>query len=426
MTRTAPFVVLALIGSAVLATAATVHVHADDGPWTEVPATEEGGIVSFLLTPELAAGGRARVVINKPDWMVLDDSEAPRVTAYAVAGEITELGPGASIDLGSLTPETTRIRLDLADNANPLDTASVRLRVAGGEAATVQVLEDDPQTRSAVVELDLSALGPGAYAGTITVTDLSPQANRAELPVRFSVFGVEIAADQQSIRLAPGGASFTVQGDGRRTVVVDANGVAAHPSIQLGGDPFIYVRGFRRVTELAPLDGWQMIEAEADLVDIDGNDVTDEQVGTHVVLIAAAHPDLPVVVVQTEVTNLGEAREAYVFWGWLPGANYVTPDGETHEWSMTYQDFSHPGWVYIAPQRAGDPGVGWIAPDVFGESRFGTMIVYTDPKKVPLASGETLRTTFALMPANSPDDVRAAAQALARSALEEFAGIGGE
>lgn len=424
MTRATPLTALALMCWAALAPAATVHVRGGEGPWTEVTATEEGGIVSFTLTPELAAGGRALVVINKPDWMVLDDAEAPRVIGYTVMGETAELGPGASLDLGALTPEGMRIRLDLADDANPLDVASVRLRVTGGDAAAVTVLTDDPETRAATVELDLSALGPGAYAGTVTVADLSPQANRAELPIRFSIFGVEIADDQQSIRLAPGGASFTVQGDGRKTVVVDASGVAAYPSLQLGGDPFIYVRGFRRVTELAPLDGWQMIEAEADLVDIDGNDVTDEQAGAHVVLIAAAHPELPVVVVQTEVTNLGAARDAYLFWGWLPGANYVTPDGATHEWSMAYQDFGRPGWVYLAPQREGNPGVGWIAPAMFGESRFGTMIVYTDPKKVPLATGETLRTTFALMPADSPDDVRAAAQALARSPLEEFAGIG--
>lgn len=426
MTRGTPVMALALLCWATLAPAATVHVRGGDGPWTEVTATEEGGVVSFALTPELAAGGRALVVINKPDWMVLDDAEAPRAVGYTVMGETAELGPGASLDLGALSPEGMRIRLDLQDDANPLDLASVRLRLTGGDAAAITVLEDDPETHSAVVELDLSPLGPGAYEGTITVADLSPQANRAELPIRFSIFGVEISEDGQSVRFAPGGASFTLRGDGRRTVVVDANGVAAYPSLQLGGDPFLYVRGFRRVTELAPLDGWRIVEAEADLVDIDGNEVTDEQAGAHVVLIAAAHPELPVVVVQTEVTNLGAARDAYLFWGWLTGANYVTPDGATHEWSMAYRDFGHPGWVYLAPHRAGDLGVGWIAPDLFGESRFGTMIVYTDPKRVPLATGETLRTTFALMPADGPEDVRAAAQALAQSALEEFAGIGGE
>lgn len=424
MTRAIPLCILGLICCAALARAGTVHVRGGDGPWTEVPATEEAGVVSFSLTPELAVSGRALVVINKPDWMVLDDAEAPRVIGYTVGDETIELEPDAALDLGALDPAEMHIRLDLVDNANPLDTGSARLSLSGGHTAPITVIAGDLNTRSATVELDLSELGPGAYDGTFMVSDLSPQANRAELPVRFSVFGIEIAEDRQSIRLAPGGQSFTVQGDGRRTVVVDANDIAAYPSIQLGSDPFIYVRAFRRVTELAPLEGWHMVEAEADLVDIDGNDVTDEQAGARVLLVAAVHPELPLVVIQTEVTNLGEARNAYVFWGWLPGARYVTPDGETHDWSMEYRDFDKPGWVYIAPGGQGKPGIGWISPQVFGESRFGTMIIYTDPKKVPLQTGETLRTIFALMPAHDPEDVRAAAEALAVSPFEEFAHLG--
>ncbi len=407
-----------------VAGAATVHVQGADGRWTEIEAQTEGDVVSFTITPEQAAEGRALVVINKPDWMVLDDAQAPRVIGYRIGDETIELGPDAAIDLGPIG-EQTRISLDIADNANPIDVGSLTLRVTGGADATFEVTEDDRDAHTAVVELELSDLGPGAYDGAITVADLAPVGNTAELPIRFSIFGMEVTPDGQSIRLAAGGAGFSVNGDPRQTVTVEAAGVSAYPTIQFG-EPYLYVRDFVQVREPAPLSGWRIMEADCALEDIDGNPMTNEEAGAEVRLVVAAHPELPVVVVRTEVTNIGDARSVYCFWGWLPGENYVTPDGETHDWSMEYRDFGHPGWVYLASRDSAKPGVGWIAPGMFGESRFGTMILYTDPTRIPIARGETLATTFALMPADGPEAVGDAARALAQSALEEFAGIVGE
>ncbi len=407
-----------------VADAATVHVRGADGHWIEIEAQTDGDIVSFTITPEQAAGGRALVVINKPDWMVLDDAEPPRVIGYTLGDETIELSPGAAIELGAVG-DGTRISLDIADNANPIDVNSLALRVTGGAEATFQVTEEDREGHSAVVELDLSRLGPGAYDGTITVADLAPSGNTAELPVRFSIFGMKVTPDGQTIRLAAGGAGFSINGDPRQTVTVEAAGVSAYPTLQIGA-PYLYVRDFAQVRELASVSGWHMMEADCALEDIDGNPMTNEEAGAQVRLVIAAHPELPVTVVRTEVTNLADARDVYCFWGWLPGANYVTPDGETHEWSMQYRDFGHPGWVYIAPRDPSRSGVGWITPAVFGESRFGTMIVYTDPKKITVEHGESVSTVFAIMPATGPEAVRTAAEALARSALEEFAAVLGE
>ncbi len=413
---------IALVCAAALAYPATVHVRGGDGEWVEVEAETDGDVLSFTITPEQAAGGRALVVINKPDWMVLDDAEPPRVTGYTVGEETIELGPEGAIDLGALGDDERRITLDVSDNANPIDTGSVALRVTGGADATFTVSEDDPEAHAAVVEVDLGALGPGAYDGAITVADLSPMGNTVELPIRFSVFGLEVAADRQSIRLAAGGAAFTVKGDRKGPVTVDEAGISAFPTIQAGG-VYCYVRALRRVSELAPVSGWHLVEVEADLEDIDGNPVTDDEVGLTARLLVGAHPDLPVVVVRTEVTNLGDDRDIYCFWGWLPGASYATPDGETHEWSMQYRDFGHPGWVCIAPTREGEPGVGWISPHMFGESRFGTMILYTDPKYLPTEAGATMDMTFAIMPADGPEAVGEAAEALAQSSIEEFGAL---
>ena len=418
MKHTALLAALALT-CACVAGAATVHVQGAGGRWIEIEAQTDGDVVSFTITPEQAAEGRALVVINKPDWMVLDDAEAPRVTGYRIGDESIELGPEAAIDLGAIGDDT-RISLEIADNANPIDVGSLALHVTGGADAVFEVTQDDRAARTAVVELDLGGLGPGAYDGAITIADLAPAGNTAELPIGFSIFGMETTPDGQSIRIAAGGAGFSVNGDPRQTVTVEAAGVSAYPTVQIGA-PYLYVRDFTQVTELEPVAGWHGMVAECALEDIDGNPMTNEEAGARIQLMVAAHPDQPVVVVSTEVTNLGDARDVYCFWGWLPGANYVTPDGETHEWSMEYRDFGHAGWVYLAPRDSAKPGVGWIAPGVFGESRFGTMILYTEPTRIAVATGDTLSTTFALMPADGPDAVGDAAQALA-----QFEGILGE
>jgi len=56
------------------APADTVYYRAADGSWKsmEAPATDVGIRVSF--GPDAIPAGRGVIVINKPDWMVLDDA----------------------------------------------------------------------------------------------------------------------------------------------------------------------------------------------------------------------------------------------------------------------------------------------------------------------------------------------------------------
>lgn len=419
-------VALALLGACTVVAAATVHVRGSDGQWHEVEVTTEGDIVSFTISPELIGDGKAVVVINKPDWMVLDDTQAPRVVRATVGGETLEPSPDTGLDLGALGEDEMRITLELRDDANPIDTASAALRIDGGPSVPITVIAEDRNTHTATVELDLSELGPGAYRGMITVADLSPLGNAAELPLSFSIAGMEVSEDGQTIRIAAGGEGFTVRSEREATVTVDDSGVSAYLTLQADG-PYLYIREFTAARRLQPLDGWQIVDIETALEDIDGNPMTNEEAGMELRYLLAVHPDLPVVVVNTEVTNISpDRREVYAFWGWLPGANYVTPDGERHEWTMAYTDIGKTGWIWLAPTDDNRSGVGWISPAVFGESRFGTMLLFTDPKRVPLESGERLETTFAIMPADSPEAVRVAAQALAASALEQFQDVAGE
>ncbi|MEA3400783.1 MAG: hypothetical protein U9R79_05990 [Armatimonadota bacterium] len=403
----------ALVGPA---EAATVHIRGGDGQWQEVEAEEAGGVVSFSIAPEQAAGGRALVVINKPDWMVLDDAQPPRVVGYAIGEESVALQAGRGMDLGGLADEQRVISFDVVDDANPVDTQSMRLEVSGGDAARFEVVAEDRQARSATVRLDLSGLGPGAYDGSLTVADLSPLANEAAVPLRFSIAGAEVAADGQSVSLAGGGAGFTARAQWQENVVVDAAEVSAYLTVQAGG-AYLYCREFRNLEVLGERNGWQIVQADAALRDKDGQPFSDEEAGLHLSYRFGVHPDHPALMVMAEATNLADAeRELYCFWGWLPGDGYVTAQGE-HEWSMQYDEIGPVGWVYLPARRGDLPGVGWISDQVFGESRFGTMLLYTDPKHVPTGAGEAVRTLFAITPADAPEEVAEEAAALVAAGI---------
>jgi hypothetical protein len=101
--------------------------------------------------------------------------------------------------------------------------------------------------------------------------------------------------------------------------------------------------------------------------------------------------------------------DVYCFWGWPGGDGFHTEAGR-QEWTMTYAHVGEVGWVFLPAQSAGKSGIGWISPMVFGQSRFGTMLLYTSPQRLPRKVGEGVSMQFAIMPAQSADEVRAVAE----------------
>lgn len=401
---------LALLLAAPLS-AASVHLRAPDGTWVEIAIEQRDGIVGFTITPDQTEAGRATVVVNKPDWMVLDDEEPPRVTGYAIGGRIGQEMEEA-LNLGGLGDEQRMLTVEIADDANPIDTGSARLTGDALGAVALTLEDEDREERSARFALDLGALGPGAYELTLEVADLAPLANTLRLPVRFSISGTEISEDHQTIALSGGGAAFTLRGDRRDTVGVDAVGVAAFITFQPDGEKHLYVHEFASVEDLGEQDGWRLIDAEVALMTIDGDPVSSEDVGASLSFRFGLHADIPALVVRSTATNHVARRSLYCFWGWLPGDGYVTPDGERHEWSESYSDIGQKGWLHL-PRRGGDgPGIGWISDQAFGESRFSTMLLYSEPRKPSVDTGESVEMIFAIMPAADLDEVRAVAERL--------------
>ena len=422
MTRKMSFALALILVTAAIAVAATVHVRRADGTWVEVQATEQDGTVGFTVSPDQADAGRALVVINKPDWMVLDDETAPTATSYTVAGNTVELDGADAVRISGLgeAVHQRKAAFSISDDANPIDTTTALLRVQGRPSVHPAVVSEDREAHTAQIEIDLNDFGPGAWEGTLEVADLSPMANTLKLPLSFSIAGAQIAANKQTVTLSGGGTGFTVKADKRETVTVDAAGVSAFLSLQPEGQKHLYAREFTEVRDLGAQAGWHLVQADVAMEDIDGKAVTDDEVGTDLKMSFAVHDDIPAIVVTSTATNLDAARTMYAFWGWLGGEGYVTSDGETHEWSMGYDAVSPGRWLLLPSATAGKPGVGWISNGDFGESRFGTMILYTNPQKPEVATGEAVVSTFALMPATDIEEVASIAQRLVEEGALEL------
>jgi hypothetical protein len=183
-------------------------------------------------------------------------------------------------------------------------------------------------------------------------------------------------------------------------VQLGADGPTAYLTTQVG-DKFVYARDVVGVEELK--DGLRL---RTDVVGLEGQDFG--QIAA-LEFDATTRPGFPGLLLTSRARNLGAAAEVYCFWGWLPGNGFVTSAGE-QAWSMTYREIGHAGWVFLPPTKPGAPGIGVLSPLRFGESRFGTLLLYTDPQRIATATGEAVEMRLALMQAYS---ARAVADAYA-------------
>jgi hypothetical protein len=263
---------------------------------------------------------------------------------------------------------------------------------------------------SGSITLSLADVEPGIYEATLRLADMSPQRNTAETPLRLSVFGASVGPGGQSVRLAGGGASYELLPEGQKFITIGEGGPGLYLTTQMHGR-YLYVNGFAEAEELIE-DDTAGVRIVCDLRDIDGKAVSNDEAESEISYEARLNPELGCLLVTSHAKNLGDAEDIYCFWGWLPGDGYVTPDGESHAWTMKYENIGEVGWVFLPSKTPGKPGVGWIAPGMFGESRFGTMVLYTNPTRLSTETGDEVTTHLAVMPAESADEVAEVARKL--------------
>ena len=390
---------LAFILIASLGSADTVYLRGAGGKWLSVPGQRQGASVSVTVSPSQTDAGRAILVLGKPPWMVLDDTTPPVLKSLTAGGAPVKVGE--RLDLRA-TGKGPVLEATFEDDASPVLTASVAATL-GGQVVHAEAKPGAPAKR-ATVTLNLSALGPGAYDGFLEAADMSPLANTLRLPLRVAVDGIRRHPDGQTVTVCAGGQECVIggPGTGQGFVRLGPTGAAAYLSTQANGK-FVYARNITSIEEIP--NGARLV---ADVIGIENKDFG--QIARLEFDVSTA-PDFPGVLVTSRAVNLDADGPVYCFWGWLPGASYATADGD-HAWKMAYANIGKVGWVFLRPTRPGTPGIGLVSPLVFGESRFGTMLVYTDPTNIQTQRGGAVEMKLAFMLADDPQAVAAACDAL--------------
>jgi hypothetical protein len=248
------------------------------------------------------------------------------------------------------------------------------------------------------------------YDGFLEARDLAPAGNALHLPARVAVSGIRRHDDGQTVTICKDGQKYVVggSGQGQAFVRLGATGASAYLSTEVAGK-FIYAQDVIRREDLAGERGVRLV---TDVIGIDGQDFG-QIAGLEFDL--AISPQFPGLLVTSRARNLDRRGDVYCFWGWLPGSGYVTPEGEC-EWGMTYAEIGSVGWVFLPPREADQPGIGVISALPFGESRFGTLLIYTDPKRIHAEPDGIVEMRLAFMLADGPEAVA--------EAYEKLSGMG--
>jgi hypothetical protein len=378
------------------------HFLRAGGEWLPVQGTPVAdGALQVALPP--SRGGL--LLLNRPSWMSLEDTAPPAVISAALDGRPLQVADDGGVDAGCLPEGVHRLALILEDADNPIDVDSIRFdrRSVADGAASVQAeaLEGAPRRVRATVMLDCRT--PGTFEDTLAAADRSPARHVARVPVRHSIMGIAISEDRQQVRLSNGAQTYLLQPDLSRQLQLP-NGVWAKLTTNMDGQ-WLYPREFTEV-EITQSEGdVRTVRVQASDQSIKGKPVDGL---ARIEFVASVRTDTPALLITSRSINISDRPvPTYANWGWLPGAHYVIPDGQK-EWrgkaADRYFDVGWPGWLWLAPSRAGVSGIGWMSPLKFGESRFDTMLLYSDRAMCDPGSG--VEIGFAIALTESPDETQ--------------------
>ncbi len=158
-----------------------------DRQWLPCELTYADGKATLVIPAE--AGGRAVVLLERPEWLNLQDDAPPAVTG--VSADAVGLEPvEGTADLGHLDAPPKVVAINLADKENPLDTGSLLVTLNGAplseEAGAYSVQKDDEAGKSLTLSVLLGDLPQDDYTLEVRITDASVDRWPVKLRVTFS------------------------------------------------------------------------------------------------------------------------------------------------------------------------------------------------------------------------------------------------
>jgi len=158
-----------------------------DRQWMPCEVAYADGKATLVIPAE--AGGRAVVLLEKPEWLNLQDDAPPAVTG--VSADAVNLEPvEGTADLGRVDAPPQVIMVNVADEDNPLDLASLLVMLNGSllsqDTGDYSVQRDDEAGRSLTVSVLPGDLPEEDYTLEVQITDASVDRWPMKLAVSFS------------------------------------------------------------------------------------------------------------------------------------------------------------------------------------------------------------------------------------------------
>jgi len=380
-------------------------------------APVKDGRLQIEIGPQIAPGGEAILVVDKPKWMVLDDTTPPELSGLKVNGT-SRPSSTDTLALGCLTSDTAELIVGIKDDNNPISAADARFSLTDAPGAKVDVDTSGlgPPKTSGRLMVKMSGLKAGTYDGVLKLTDMAPLGNARSWPVSFTVVGISVSDDMQSISLANSAGGFSFEPGLSKQIALPV-GMQLYLTGTLGG--WVYPL---ELTDVALIKD----TAEEKTVLIKSTRLQDDKQQpvpdgrARIEYELTIRPDTPCLLVTSRLYNIGENEaDGHFFWGWLPGAYFVTPTEGKQEWEGVakdaYLDIGKVGWVWLAPRSEDKPGLVWMSDCRFTQSRFDTMILHSPSPK--LKTDEFVEMQFAIGPADTPAEADEIYEDLVRRGL---------
>ena len=166
-------------------TNAAVYVDAD-GKWKKLAVGKTATGVRFSL-PDDAVGSTV-VLLNKPKWLTLPDTEPPVLEAVSVGGISLDV-KAEGMNAGRFAETPKSITLTVSDKLNPLAGGRVRVTIDGLEASECGAQVNITQSKDgkhADIAIEPGKLAAEKHAVGVTVVDATPRHNTLEMAVAFS------------------------------------------------------------------------------------------------------------------------------------------------------------------------------------------------------------------------------------------------